>query len=285
LRRIDQDGVVFYRFDGLSDQPDLDHALFTRQGGVSRPPFATLNVGHTVGDDLGAVRVNHERALAALGWQREQVATACLVHGARVAVVGPDDRGRVFQATDGLVTGTPGVPLMLRFADCVPVLFYDRRRRALGLAHAGWRGVPAGVVGATVTMMVEALGCRPADLWAGIGPSIGPCCYEVGPDVVEQIEAAVNGSDPFRWQGERVHLDLWAAVQSQLQEAGVGEIEMSELCTACRIDEWFSHRAEMGKTGRFGVVMGLKAQPGAELDGTALTADRDKSTLLEEEVR
>jgi YfiH family protein len=148
---------------------------------------------------------------------------------------------------------------MLRFADGVPLLFDDRHRRAFGLAHAGWRGVPAGVVGATVATMVEAFACRPADLWAGIGPSIGPCCYEVGAEVVEQIKGAVNGSDPFRWQGERVHLDLWAAVRSQLKEAGVGEIEVSELCTACRTDEWFSHRAEGGVTGRFGVVVGLRA--------------------------
>lgn len=259
MQRIDRDGVVFYRFEGLPDGPDLDHALFTRQGGVSRPPFATLNVGHTVGDDLGAVRVNHERALAALGWRREEVTTAGLVHGARVVVVRPEDQGRVFQATDGLVTDAPGVALMLRFADCVPVLFYDRRRRAIGLAHAGWRGLPAGVVGATVATMTASLECRPADLWAGIGPSIGPCCYEVGPEVVEQVKAAVNGSDPFRWQGERVHLDLWAAVQSQLEESGVGEIEVAELCTACHTDDWFSHRAERGETGRFGVVIGLKA--------------------------
>jgi YfiH family protein len=262
VQRIDRDGVVFYRFEGLAEEPGLDHALFTRQGGVSRPPFATLNVGHTVGDDLGAVRVNHERALAALGWRREQVATAGLVHGARVAVVGLEHRGRVFQATDGLVTAAPGVALMLRFADCVPVLFYDRRRRAIGLAHAGWRGLPAGVVGATVATMIESLGCRPADLWAGIGPSIGPCCYEVGPEVVEQVKAAVNGGDPFRSVHGRVHLDLWAAVQSQLEEAGVGEIEVAQLCTACHTDEWFSHRAERGKTGRFGVVIGLRTWSG-----------------------
>ena len=259
MQRIDHDGVIFYRFEGPANEPGLDHALFTRRGGVSRPPFATLNTGHTVGDDLAAVRINHQRALAALGWREQDVVTAHLVHSARVAVVGPGDRGAVHPETDALLTADPGVVLMLRFADCVPVLFYDRRRRVIGLTHAGWRGVAVGVVPATVETMVQAFDCRPADLWAGVGPSIGPCCYEVGPEVVEQVSAAVNGREPFRYENGRVHLDLWAAVGGQLKEAGVGQIELSKLCTACHTEDWFSHRAEGGKTGRFGVVMGLRA--------------------------
>ncbi len=257
MQRTNHNGVIYYRFEGLVAEPGLEHALFTRRGGVSRPPFDTLNVGHTVGDDLDAVRVNHERALGALGWRREDVVTGHLVHGARVAVVGPRDKGRVCAETDALVTAEPGVTLMLRFADCVPVLFYDRRRRVIGLAHAGWRGLPAGVVAATAATMVRVFGCRPADLWAGVGPSIGPCCYEVGPEVVEQVAAAVNGVNLFRRVNGRVHLDLWAAVRGQLVEAGIGQVEVAELCTGCHTDEWYSHRAEGGATGRFGVIIGL----------------------------
>lgn len=258
MHRVDHNGVIFYRFESLASEPGLDHALFTRHGGVSRPPFATLNVGHTVGDDLAAVNENHQRALGALGWRREDVATCYQVHGARVGVAGPDDQGKVRPETDALVTTTPGVVLMLRFADCAPVLFCDRRRRVIGLTHAGWRGLAVGTVPATVSTLVEVFGCNPPDLWVGIGPSIGPCCYEVGPEVVEQVIAAVNGREPFRWKGDRAHLDLWAAVQSQLEEAGVGQVEVAQICTACRTDEWFSHRAEQGKTGRFGVVLGLR---------------------------
>jgi len=257
VQRNNQAGVVFYRFDGLSGEPALNHALFTRCGGVSKPPFATLNVGHTVGDDLAAVRDNHDRALAALGWRRADVVTAHLVHGARVAVVGEKDRGTVFSETDALVTDTPGVVLMLRFADCVPVLFYDRRKRVTGLAHAGWRGVPAGIIPATVAMLVTEFGCELSDLWAGVGPSIGPCCYEVGPEVIAAVSAAVNGRKPFGSVNGRLYLDLWTAVQGQLADAGVGEIELSQICTSCHADEWFSHRAEKGKTGRFGVALGL----------------------------
>lgn len=257
MQRVNHNGVVFYRFEGLAGESGLNHALFTRQGGVSPPPFASLNVGHTVGDDLDAVRVNHQRALTALGWRREDVATCYQVHGTRVAVVGPNDRGQVRPETDALVTADASVVLMLRFADCVPVLFFDRRQRAVGLAHAGWRGVVAGVVASTVTKLVEVFGSRPADLWAGIGPSIGRCCYEVGHDVVDQVTDALNGLRPFRRVNDQVHLDLWSAVHYQLEEAGVGQIEVAELCTACHTDEWFSHRAERGRTGRFGVVIGF----------------------------
>jgi YfiH family protein len=214
-------------------------------------------MGHTVGDDLVAVRINHQRALGALGWRRKDVATCHQVHGARVVAVSPGDRGRVFPETDALVTASPGVVLMQRFADCVPVLFSDKKRGVIGLAHAGWRGVAERVVPATVAKLVEAFGCAPTNLWAGVGPSIGPCCYEVGGEVVDRVSTAVNGSDPFRWENDRVYLDLWAAVQSQLLEMGVEQLELAEICTSCHSDDWFSHRAEKGKTGRFGVVIGL----------------------------
>lgn len=261
MRRENNNGVIVYRFEGLAREAGLEHALFTRQGGVSKPPFATLNLGHTVGDDLEAVRINHQRALRALGLRRADVATCYQVHGARTAVVRLDDRGKVQQETDALVSNTPGVVLMLRFADCVPVLFFDRHRRVIALAHAGWRGVAVGTVPATVHALVEEFGSDPADLWAGIGPSIGPCCYEVGLEVVEQVKDAVNSREPLRWENGRAYLDLWAAVGSQLKDVGLTQVELAGLCTACRTDEWFSHRAEGGKTGRFGVVMGLN-EPG-----------------------
>jgi YfiH family protein len=148
---------------------------------------------------------------------------------------------------------------MLRFADCVPLVFYDGRRRVIGLAHSGWRGLPAGVVPATIGRMVEAFGCDPADIWAGVGPSIGPCCYEVGSEVVKQVAVVGDSRQLFHRVDGRLHLDLWTAVESQLIEAGVGQIEMAQMCTSCDTEDWFSHRAERGRTGRFGVVIGLRA--------------------------
>ncbi len=265
MQRIDQNGVIFYQFEGLNGEPGVDQAIFTRLGGISQGPYTSLNLGHTVGDDLKAVTINHHRALEAVGWQRQDVATCYQVHSAQVGVVGLDDRGRVRPNTDALLTDQPGVMLMQRFADCVPVLFFDQRQRVVGLAHAGWRGLVVGVLPATVKRLIQAFDSRPADLWAGIGPAIGPCCYEVGPEVVAEVAGALgvkpqNDANPFvRQVNGRVHLNLWAAARHQLETAGLGQIESARTCTACRVDEWFSHRAEKGKTGRFGAVIGLRA--------------------------
>lgn len=258
MQRVCIDGVVLYRFEGLSEAKGLIHAVLTRIGGVSQGPYATLNLGHTVGDDLAAVEENHRRALGALGMEPARVVSPYQVHGARVGVVGHAHLGTVQPATDALVTTVPGVPLLMRFGDCAPVLLLDPVRRAVGIAHAGWRSVAAGVVGATIRTMTERLGCDPVHLRAGIGPAIGPCCYEVGPEVAEAVEATCPpGAHVVHNANGRPHLDLPAAVQAQLRAAGVEQIENAGLCTSCHVEEFFSHRAEQGRTGRFGVVMEL----------------------------
>ena len=259
MERIQNKGLVYYRFDSLARHQEIVHGVFTRLGGVSQPPYASLNTGHTVGDDLAAVEANHERLCQALGIARSAIATARQVHGNRVALVGPEDRGRIIQATDALLTDVPGVALMLRFADCVPLLFYDPAHHAIGLAHAGWRGTVEGLARNTALAMAEAFGSRPQDLVVGLGPSIGPCCYAVGEEVARAVRASLPGGDRLlrSWDDGTLHFDLWAANRWGLAELGIGRIEVAGLCTACRVDEFFSHRAERGRTGRFGVVIGI----------------------------
>jgi len=276
-------GLRFYGLvepaEGAGGGP-LIQGVFTRQGGVSRGPWRGLNVGYTVGDDLGAVEINHNRVCRALDFPRESLTTAQQVHGAQVVSVKPEDRGRVFPTTDGLVTDVPGVVLMLRFADCVPVLFFDPRCVAVGLAHAGWRGTLAGIAGRTVRSMQAAFGSRPEELIAGIGPAIGPCCYEVGLELADQVQTQFpRWPDLIRWlpapgdiSDHRPYFNLWAANRRQLEAAGVRSIAVAQHCTACHTDEFFSHRAaclgarlscdqtpqEGGRTGRFAAVIGLR---------------------------
>jgi hypothetical protein len=216
-------------------------------------------VGKSVGDDQKAVDANYGLICRTLGIHRGDIATAYQVHSANVAVVGPDDRGRVARQTDALVTNRPGVFLMLRFADCVPVAFYDPVQRAIGLAHAGWKGTLGKAAQETVEAMMEAYGSRPADLIACIGPSIGPCCYQIGGNVAKLVnEVFPHQPQLLHQQGDGSrHLDLWEANRLQLASLGVHQIEVSGLCTACHNDEFFSHRADHGRTGRFAVVMGL----------------------------
>ena len=251
-------GVVLYRFEGLNGDVGIVHAVLTRIGGVSRSPYDTLNLCRSDGEDPAAVEENLRRALGALGLAAGQFVRPYQVHGARVGVVEQSDLGSVFPDTDALVTAHLCVPLLMCFGDCAPVLFFDRVRRAVGIAHAGWRGLVAGSVLATLRALTKDLGCDPADIWAGIGPTIGPCCYAVGPEVVAAVEAACPpGADVVHRVNGQIYLDLPGAVQAQLRAAGVGQIEDAGMCTACHVDEFFSHRAERGRTGRFGVVMGL----------------------------
>lgn len=252
--RQDRNGLVYYTFENL----DLSHAIFTRLGGASQGPFARLNVGHTVGDEVEAVEANHGFIYEALGLPKGAVVTASLVHSGSVAIVGAEDRGKVIQATDGLVTGTPGVALMLRFADCLPILLYDPQKRVIALGHAGWRGTIRHLARNLARAMKEEFDCQGAEIKAGLGPAIGPCCYRVGPEVAESVKAALSGcSGAISEKGDGLYFDLWEATRWQLKEEGIENIEVSGLCTACHTEEFFSHRAEGGRTGRFAALMTL----------------------------
>jgi YfiH family protein len=258
--RQQQGGVVFYRFQSLSACRVVLHAVFTRIGGTSGKPFHSLNVGQLVGDEPAAVQANHALMMRTLGIHSGQLVTARQVHGAEVAVVGTSHRGTVLPATDSLISQACGVALLLRFADCLPLMLYDPLRQAIGLAHVGWRGCLAGVVGNTVVAMQRAFSSDPRDLVAGLGPAIGPCCYQVGPDLITGVRETCGSLEAFllTQPDGSVHFDLPSAVRSQLHQAGVQKIEDSALCTSCHTDEFFSHRGERGRTGRFAAVLALR---------------------------
>lgn len=263
--RQERSGVPFLQFDtfskaALTSSVPLVHAVSTRLGGVSAGAFSSLNLGHTVGDRPDNVRTNHDRFYQALGIGAAQVVTAHQVHGHVVQPVGAFDSGRVVPATDALVTDESGVYLMLRFADCVPVLFYAPDVPAVGIAHAGWRGTVAGIAAETARAMQREYGCPPGEILVGIGPAIGPCCYQVGAEVIEAAESVASNLDGLiSWPegGARPHLDLAGLNAKLLHRAGVQHIEIANVCTACHTDTFYSHRAERGNTGRLAAIIGL----------------------------
>jgi polyphenol oxidase len=265
LLRQQSNGLVTYQFETLRVDCFV-HAVFTRLGGRSPEPFASLNVGRTVGDDDANVLENHRRIYAHLHLRPDQVVTGHQVHGNRVAAVGLSDADSIMSNTDGLVTKTPGVALLLRFADCQPILLYDPEQHAVGLVHAGWRGVAQGVGRRAVEAMHHNFGSRPRNLIAGLGPAIGPCCYMVGDDVAAAMGYALpNWKDAMHLEGEgQWRFDLPAANTQQLAAAGVRQIEDAGICTACHVDEFYSHRAERGKTGRFASLAYLLPRGGED---------------------
>lgn len=260
MQRVNGAGPAYYQFDQWAQQRQVIHGVFTRLGGVSGSPWASLNLGGTVGDDPAAVRENHHRMYAALGLDETRACTVWQVHSADTVVVRQRVPGRRWLArADAMITDRPGVPLAMRFADCTPILLYDPLRHVAGIVHAGWRGTVLGAAPNAVRAMQEAFGTAPADLQVGIGPSIGPERYQVGEEVVDAVRAAFGTLDELiaRAADGSAYLDLWAANRLALERAGVGQIEVAGICTATRTDEFFSHRAERGRTGRFGAVIAL----------------------------
>lgn len=260
MRRINGKGPAYYQFEQWAADGPFAHGIFTRLGGISHAPWSSLNLGGTVGDSQEAVRENHRRMYECLDVDGERACTVWQVHSADTIVVRDRVPNRRWLArADGMVTDMPGLPLTMRFADCAPILLYDPTRHVAGLAHAGWRGTVLGMASSVVQAMQLAFGTHPGDIQAGIGPSIGPQRYQVGEEVVEAVRAAfgqVTGLVRRAADGS-AHFDLWAANRLALERAGVTQIEVAGLCTASHVDEFFSHRAEAGRTGRFGVVVML----------------------------
>ena len=255
---IEKNGLKYYQFESL---PKIaSHGVFTRRGGVSTGQWSSLNTGGSVGDDPANVSANRIRAFDALGRDTVSVFDVWQVHGTRTSFARePRHPNSHEDKADIIFTDRPEVTLYMRFADCTPLLFVDPVKRVVGLAHAGWQGTVKGVAVAAVKAMQSEYGSNPADIYAAIGPAIGPDHYEVGENVIEAVHVSfgADAEDLLPQVGARHHFDLWAANKLQLQRAGVEHIESADLCTACRLDDWFSHRAEKGKTGRFGVLMGL----------------------------
>lgn len=263
VRPLHPDSPPFTQFASFAGIDGLMHALFTRHGGVSAPPFDTLNVSRAVEDDPDAVTENRRRALAAVDWSPERIVSTWQVHGTDVwHAREPVIDGRAQPRCDVMITDTPGLALFMRFADCTPVLLVDPTRRAVALAHAGWRGTLAGAAARAVQALGETFGSRPEDLRAAIGPAIGPCCYAVGPAVLDPARA-LYGDDPALIipYGQVTHFNLWEANRRQLAAAGVCAIEVAGVCTACHHDTYFSHRADHGRTGRCGVFIGWRLTP------------------------
>lgn len=253
--------VRCYAFDTFAAHVGVTNVSTTRHTGVSPPPYDTLNLGLSTGDAPENVAANRARLSALTGGDADALVFCGQVHSDTVGVVSRADAGTRLDATDAVVTDVPELPLLILTADCAGVSLYDPIKRVIGLAHAGWRGTAAGVAARTVERMMDEYGSDPGDITAGVGPSIGPCCYEVGTEVADAFHAQqpLVAGHVFTGRGERWMLDLWRANTLQLVTAGVFEanIECARLCTSCRTDEFFSHRAEGRRTGRFGAVMML----------------------------
>lgn len=250
-------GLPYFRFETFPKQ--LVHGVLTRQGGVGKAPFESLNLSSSVPDSEPDYTENRRRAYGTFEREIDTLVHAHLIHDRHVARVVKTNQGEVIPFVDGLITDDPGCGLTMNFADCAPILVVDPEKKAIGLGHAGWKGTVADLPGALVRAMQAAFDSNPETLIAAVGPCISAEIYEVGDNVIEAVHTSFPDEAASllipQPNGPRPHFDLPRANQINLERAGVGFVEQSRLCTAERTDLFFSHRAEKGKTGRFGVVM------------------------------
>lgn len=252
-------GIKYYQFDSFQDLP-IFHAVMTRHGGFSKPPYDSLNTGGTVGDDPLNVLKNHQKIFDVLGYDYCSRFDVWQVHGTEIICTDkPRHLDSPHEKADGILTDQHHVTLFMRFADCVPILFFDPDNTVIGIVHAGWQGTVQRVVQAAVEKMIVTYGSNPKSLFVGIGPAICSDCYEVGEDVYHSFKAAFGDeTDQFFYTNQsRLHLDLGKANSKILMDIGVERIENANICTACHPDDWYSHRRQKGNTGRFGVIMSL----------------------------
>jgi YfiH family protein len=256
----------FRLFDG---QP-VKHGVTTRTDLIP----ADGDVSYVTGPDPLTVRRNRDRWARAISVESRRLVCAQQVHGINVRLVAPEDAGRGYASfddaiagTDALITQTPELPLAVFCADCVPILLIDPVRRAVGAIHAGWRGTVADIAGQTIRAMSDCFGTSPADILAGIGPSIGRCCYPVGPEVIDAWKSAGFDRRERAVERDQRHLrfDLWKANTLALIAAGVpaSQIEVQGDCTRCQSDRYFSYRAQGKQAGRFAAIIALTSPDGA----------------------
>jgi YfiH family protein len=249
-------GLSYYQFSLFQSVPGLIHGIFSRHGGISQEPFASLNLSFSVGDDRPKVIHNRELVLRTLGLSRVQ--SLKQVHGKETVVVSEDpihDSSPVPETLSGdiLLTRISGHGLMIKQADCQSLLFYDPKQKAVANIHCGWRGNVNNVIGEAVRQMKTTFGTQPVDLKVGIGPSLGPCCAQF---INYRKEIP---SKYWTYQSRPYYFDLWRLSRDKLIAGGVLEdnIEIAGICTSCRTNDFFSYRKEK-KTGRFATVIALR---------------------------
>lgn len=267
----EKSGVAYLTFPAFESFAFIKHAFSTRLGGVSEREFSAMNLNFGRGDDEENVRENFRLFCAAAGFDPETLVASAQDHHTVVRRVDASNRGtgiwkpKDLQSVDGLITDAPDVTLVTYYADCVPLFFVDPVRRAIGLAHAGWRGTVAKIGEVMVKRMTEEFGSEPGDLFAAVGPSIGPCCFEVDAPVADEffcLEELRPQEFVTEKGGGKFMIDLWEANRRILNRSGIaeGRISVAQLCTKCNPDWLFSHRATGGKRGGLAAMMCLREE-------------------------
>ena len=234
---------------------EAKHAFTTRFGGASCGVYKSMNLGLNVGDDRQTVLKNYHLLCKAFGITSDDIVVARQIHGNDISVISKSDIGALMLQTDrqsdGLITNESDVALMVFSADCTPILLHDPIVGAIGAIHAGWRGTVANIAGAAIRKMEEEFGCNPNDIHAAIGPCISKCCFETDIDVVSELNIILgeHASKCYDTHGNKYFVDLKKANMFLLNMAKVSNISVSDECTSCTPEKYWSHRKTNGHRG------------------------------------
>lgn len=263
------DGVEYLTIPQF-DETGLVSGLFsTRRGGVSKGTLATLNLGFNRGDDRENVQANFEKIAAILGTDINKFVLSAQTHTDNIVCLTPRDAGmgmtrKGFENVDGLITDCVGMTLVTFFADCVPLFFLDPVKGVIGLAHSGWKGTEKRIGEKMVYNMMHGYGCNPVNILAAIGPSAGPCCYEVSDDVGLRLMRTGNTGDCVRYNPEtkKLHADLWRINYNILTGAGLLDenITVAGECTICNPMLYYSARVQGNERGSLAAFLSLKKE-------------------------
>lgn len=266
-QHISNNGVLYFSVPNFDEAGMVKHCFTSRIGGVSSKPYDTLNLGFKTGDKKEDVIKNFDLICNELQIPINDLVRSDQIHKDEIRVVREEDRGKgiLYESDiigiDALITNKKNVALVTVYADCVPIFLLDPKKRAIGLAHAGWKGTVLKIGAKTVKKMIEAFGTNPKDCIAAIGPSIGKCCYEVDKGVIDKFNKEFTNADKFAFskENDKYMLDLWKANEITLKEIGILErnIIVSNICTKCNGEKMFTYRGDHGETGRMAAIMEL----------------------------
>lgn len=256
---FESNGLTLIQSPLLAKETALVHAFTTRLGGNSPEPLNWFNLGRhwPTEDSRQDAMQNRARLCKALGLNSDKLTVPGQQHTTNIYVVNAAtaEHTQRLPDLDGAATNEPGYPVLLHFADCVPVMTYDRKQKVICVMHAGWKGTAGGIVTKGVALLKDKWNSRPEDIIGAVGPAIGSCCYPTGDDVADKLAKTVRNPERLihREDGQP-RPDLKAINAMQLLEAGVCEVDVTAWCTACRPDIFYSHRQSGGKTGRQGAI-------------------------------
>ncbi len=269
MKLISKEGLKYLKFSEFDESELFEHCITTRVGGVSQGPYAELNMGMHIPEEVESTVENFDKVANTVFYgSKDDVVRTDQVHGIKIKKVSEEDRGkglvreRDFEDVDGLMTDIPGIILSTAYADCTPLMFIDEKKKVIASVHSGWKGTVGGIGEEAVKMMIKEYGSDIKDIKAGIGPTIGPESFEVGEEVYIEFKKVFKDMEKIvsKRKGEKYYLNLWEANKQVLLRAGLREenIFIDDHCTFINEDLFYSYRRDKGITGRMAAMIMIK---------------------------